>query len=251
MNSVNASMGYALFMLKSSHHPRLIPSIVHLPEQNPVAHDEPMEDANATPLTLPSSLLDLIPLAFSFMEDLHNCLADTLNSLLATKLSQTLQVNASQNPEPNFEVGNKVLLSTENRRYEYTQKKEGHVAKFMPHFNGPYTITKAFPQSSIYTLHLPALSHAFPSFHASLLKKYNKNDLELFLNRELSKPGPIVTPDGQDKYFIKKILDERKCGRGHQYLVHWLDYGPESDLWLPCLELLKTEALETWDVHKR
>jgi hypothetical protein len=32
---------------------------------------------------------------------------------------------------------------------------------------------------------------------------------------------------------IDKIIDQRTRGRGKQFLVRWLGYGPEADLWLP------------------
>jgi len=153
MNSVNASTGYASFMLKSGHQPHLIPPIICAPTQILVANNKLTEMTGST--HPPPPILNLSPPALSFMEELQNCLDDASDSLLAAKLSQALQVNTSQNPDPNFKVGDKVLLSTENRRCEYTQKKEGCVAKFMPHFARPYTITRAFPESSMYTLHLP------------------------------------------------------------------------------------------------
>jgi len=133
--------------------------------------------------------LDYTLAALSFMEDLQICLADTSDSLLAAKISQVIHANASCGPELVFKVGKKVLLSTEHQRREYTLKKKGRVAKFMPWYDGPYTIVKAFPKSLIYTLHLPASSHAFPSFHVALLRKYNENDLDLFPEHELMKPG--------------------------------------------------------------
>jgi len=268
MNSVNVSMGYAPFMLKSGHHPHLIPLLIQVettamdsPASNSVplpagfsqGMPEPTEASVSTPVPLPgissdrTDELEYMPAALSFMEDLRLCLADASDSLFATKLSQALHTNTSCGPDLDFKVGNKVLLSTENRRREYTQKKEGRVAKFMPCYDGPYTIVKAFSKSSMYTLHLPASSHVFPFFHVSLLKKFNVNDLDLFSEHELAKPGPIVTADGQDEYFIEKILDEWKCGCGRQYLIHWLGYGPESDLWLPRSELLETEALKLWE----
>ena len=119
----------------------------------------------------------------------------------------------------------------------------------MPCYNGPYTITKAFPEALMYTLHMPASSHAFPSFHVMLLKRFNENDPDLFLQHELAKPGPIVTADGQDEYFIEKILDGWKHGHGCQYLICWLGYGPKGDFWLSWSEFLETEALELWDEH--
>jgi len=142
------------------------------------------------------------------MEELQVCLADASDSLLTTKLSQALHANTSCGPDPEFKVGEKVLLSTKHQRREYTQKKKGCVAKFMPRYDGPYTIVKVFPESLMYTLHLPASSHVFPSFHVSLLKKFNENDPNLFPKRKLAKPRPIVTADGQNEYFIKKILDK-------------------------------------------
>ena len=270
MNSVNASTGYAPFMLKSGHHPRLIPPLIQVettamdsPASNSVplptgfsqGMPEPAEASVSTPVPLPgiasdrTDELEYMPAALSFIEDLRLCLADTSDSLFAAKLSQALHANTSHGPDPDFKVGNKVLLSTENRRCEYTQKKEGHVAKFMPRYDRLYTIVKAFPESSMYTLHLLASSHVFPSFHVSLLKKFNINDPDLFPECELTKPRPIVTADGQDEYFIEKILDKWKRGHGRQYLIHWLGYSPEGDLWLPRSELLKTEALELWEEH--
>ena len=46
-------------------------------------------------------------------------------------------------------------------------------------------------------------------------------------------------------------MDERTRGRGKQYLVRWIGYGPESDLWLPRSELLGTQALENWSSSKK
>lgn len=256
MNSVNASTGHAPFMLKSGHQPCLIPPIIHGERDALEEINLDLSPGKTNVLTSPPPSIDSLygipnlqytPAALSFMEDLQSCLADAMDSLFAAKISQALKANTLHGPDLEFKVGNKVLLSTEHWRHEYTQKKEGWVAKFMPHFNGPYMIEKAFSESSMYTLHLPASSLAFSLFHVSLLKKYNKNNANLFPNHKLPKPGPIITVDGQDKYFIEKILDKQRHGHGHQYLVHWLGYGPEGDLWLPCSELLEMEALELWD----
>ncbi|KAF8239647.1 hypothetical protein L208DRAFT_1464471 [Tricholoma matsutake] len=45
---------------------------------------------------------------------------------------------------------------------------------------------------------------------------------------------------------IEKILDKHTHGHGHQYLVQWLGYRPEHDLWLPQSELIDTKALQNY-----
>ena len=53
-------------------------------------------------------------------------------------------------------------------------------------------------------------------------------------------------PDGEEEWLIDKIVDERTCGKGCQYLVQWHGYGPEEDQWLPGRELAETEVLDIW-----
>ncbi|GLB33345.1 hypothetical protein LshimejAT787_0102290 [Lyophyllum shimeji] len=116
----------------------------------------------------------------------------------------------------------------------------------MPRFDGPYEVTHVHPESSSYTLKLPDGVNVFPTFHASLLKRYEANDNDLFPSRMLSMPGPIVTEDGEEEFFIDKIVDERNRERGKQYLIRWRGYGPEHDLWRPGREMEDTEALDVW-----
>jgi hypothetical protein len=49
------------------------------------------------------------------------------------------------------------------------EKENGRVAKFMPYFDGPYTIIDTHPETSNYTLDLPNSPNIFPTFHASQL----------------------------------------------------------------------------------
>lgn len=52
--------------------------------------------------------------------------------------------------------------------------------------------------------------------------------------------------DGQQEFFVEKIMDARKRGQGMQYLVHWLSYGQEEDEWLVGSELVDNAALDEW-----
>jgi hypothetical protein len=83
-------------------------------------------------------------------------------------------------------------------------------------------------------------------FHSSLLRPCIENDNELFPSRALERPGPIVTEDGEAEYYINQIIDERTHSHGKQFLVQWLGYGAESDLWLPRRELADTDAYAKW-----
>ena len=52
--------------------------------------------------------------------------------------------------------------------------------------------------------------------------------------------------DSEIEYFIDRIIDQWTQGHGKQYLVCWLGYGPESDLWLPQHKLVDMEAYTKW-----
>jgi hypothetical protein len=127
------------------------------------------------------------------------------------------------------------------------QSKDKRVAKLMPHFDGLYRITQAFPDNSTYHLQLPPTSKAHPNFHASQLQPFLANNDESYPGRMRAMPGPIVTSEGNTEYFIDKLLDCCPRGRGKQYLVQWVGYGPEHNMWLPRSELLETEALEIFE----
>ena len=127
------------------------------------------------------------------------------------------------------------------------QAKDGRVAKFMPRFDGPFEITNAYPDSSTYRLLLPSSLILCPTFHVSQFRRHCANNDTLFPAQTFTAPGPIITSDGSTEYFLEKILDKRVQGHGHQYLVRWLGYRPEHDLWLPQSELINTKALQTYE----
>ena len=84
--------------------------------------------------------------------------------------------------------------------------------KFMPWNDGPYTVVKAFPEKSEYTLRLPNNHKTFPGFHSSLLKWFMPNDPTLFPDCEFTWPGAVVMEDRTEENMIDKIVDARCCG---------------------------------------
>ena len=58
---------------------------------------------------------------------------------------------------------------------------------------------------------------------------------------------PIVTEDGTEEWYINKIVNACRQGRGVQYLVHYEGYGKKHDKWCPGSEMADTDALNWWE----
>jgi len=168
------------------------------------------------------------------------------DNLLKAKLSQAIHVNKNHTINFPFMVGLQVRLSTLHRRKEYKAKGEKHVAKFMPRYDGPYTITEVNEQHSTVTLDLPNSPNIYPTFHTSQVILYIESDTDKFPSRHFEEPELIITEDGEEEQFIDKILDACRHGQCYQYLVCWHGFGHEHDEWLPGSELEDCEALNIW-----
>lgn len=225
MNTVNRSTGFSGFQLKTGLSPRLMPPLINEPEL--------MESIEAVD-------------AARLVQQLEDNVAQAQDSLLMAKVAQAEQFNNNHGPALVFDVGDMVMLSTFNHRRDYKKKGEKRVAKFMPRFDGPYAVIEAHPQFSTYELELPNSPNIFPVFHTDELTPFIPNNASLFPGRELERPAPIQTEDGEE-YGIHEIIDERRRGRGTQYLVRWRGYGPEEDRWIASKELDDCEALNRWN----
>ncbi|KAJ3567661.1 hypothetical protein NP233_g6221 [Leucocoprinus birnbaumii] len=207
MNSVNASTGLLGFQLKSGHSPKVLPPSASLPASLEMfAGDH----------------------AHSVVQDVKNHCTEAQDNLLAAKIVQAHYANEHCSIDPSFAVG------------------LGCVAKFMPHFDGPFEVIKAHPEMLSYTLQLPACSRIHPTFHVSQLKHFSPNNPLLFPDRVNEEPGLILTDDGNWEHVVDRILDERKrCGKS-QYLVWWKGFGPDHDEWLGAEDLKDNKALDQW-----
>ena len=154
--------------------------------------------------------------------------------------------NWDRSPEDSFKIEDHMTLSTLHHWQEFTTGDPSCVAKFIPRFDGPYKIINSTPEFSAYTLDLLNSPNIFPTFHALQLKCFTENDASLFPSCKHISPGPIMMSDGMEEYVIDRIIDKWRRGRGHQYLIHWVGYGPKEDQWLPWHELNDCEALDTW-----
>ncbi|KAF7759859.1 hypothetical protein Agabi119p4_11554 [Agaricus bisporus var. burnettii] len=225
MNSVNSSTGLSGFQLKSGHSPRLIPPLAPLPRK------APKETKDAQQL----------------IKEIQTNEQEAKDNLLAAKIYQAHYANAHRAPEPVIKEGDRVLLDTANLRREHLGKGQGRVAKLMPRWDGPYSVIKAHPDSSSYTLNLTGISNIHPTFHVSRLKPFRENDNTVFPSRGFAEPGPICTDEGTWEHTVEKVIDERARGRGKQYLVRWVGFGPEHDEWIAGSRLMNNEALDHWE----
>jgi hypothetical protein len=193
MNTVNKSTGYTPFQLRFGKSPRiLLPLNIDTTNHGATTEHPP-------PHALAHQLLNA-------MQPLE---LDAMDNLLTAKVEQAHQANKRRDTDFPYQVSERILLSTKNRRQEYKSKDTRRAMKFMPRFDGPYKIVQTNPTHSTVTVNLLNAPHLFPVFHTSEIRPFKENDNDLFSERALHPPEP-VTIDGELEYFIDKIVDERK-----------------------------------------
>jgi hypothetical protein len=146
----------------------------------------------------------------SIISQIKSDVAKAQDALAGTKIMQAFFVEKTWGKEDKYLVGDHVMLATLHKHHEYKASDNSRIAKFSPCWDGPFTVTNAFPETSSYTLHLPNSPNVYPMFHASLLKWFNDNNASLFPSCEKERPGPVMTNDSLEEYHIGKIINERK-----------------------------------------
>jgi hypothetical protein len=227
MNTINRSTGYSPFQLRFRKSPHVLPPLI-----------DPPPDRDQDDLSVLERIEAMLPIEL-----------DARDNLLTSKIRQADQANKRRRDIFPFKAGERVVLSTANRRRDYKSKDSTCAAKFMPRFDGPYKILKTNMRHSTVTLDLPQDSHAFPIFHTSEILPFLENDDTLFPGRALTPPDPVVI-DGEHEYFVDKIIDERRRGKKTQYRVRWQGEGPEGDKWLDANEVEDCKALDAWLARK-
>jgi hypothetical protein len=129
--------------------------------------------------------------------------------------------------EPEFKIGDKVLLSTVNFN------NLGGNKKLKPSFVGPFTIIKLHGKNAVEVILSEELSRKHPVFPVSLVKPYEQRTEEVVE----SQPLPILETPEKEKFKVHKILKEKKeriNGKDTRlYLVRWKNQSADKDEWLP------------------
>ncbi|KIM75262.1 hypothetical protein PILCRDRAFT_79234 [Piloderma croceum F 1598] len=95
MNTVNASTDFSGFQLHFGRSPHIIPPMV--------------------PSNLPTDMADPAELAHAIIINLESDVAAACDNLLHAKIQQAHHASSSRSPEPNYSIGDFVMLSTFNR----------------------------------------------------------------------------------------------------------------------------------------
>jgi len=133
MNTLNKSTGFMPFQLHFSQSLRIIPPLVPIKQSATIADIE----------------------AWHVNQCLETDVLKAQDNLLKAKISQSDQANKHQTVKFPFAIGSQVCLSTLHQCKEYKAKGAKHVAKFMPQYDGPYTIIDVDENHSTMTLDLP------------------------------------------------------------------------------------------------
>jgi hypothetical protein len=139
-----------------------------------------------------------------------------------------------------FSVGEEVLLSSKHLSLRRVGDKSS-TPKLLPKWVGPFEIQKVIGKGA-YKLVLPDTMKVHPVFHVSLLKAFHSDG-------RVQPPDPLII-DGEEEFFVERILDHRFVKRGRkvcpEYLVKWRGYGTEHNSWEPASGLSDTVAYEAY-----
>jgi len=121
-----------------------------------------------------------------------------------------------------YRVGDLVLLSTKNLKYQMTGR---HTEKFTKYFVGPYKV-KAIISSNVIELELPSMVRIHPVVNVSRVRRY-KSQVE---EQKKEAPQPVVI-EGEEEWEVKKIINKRKIQGRDKYLVQWKGCMVKEDTW--------------------
>ena len=130
-------------------------------------------------------------------------LAEAHNMIIESRVFQTHSANKSRREEPKISAGDLVYLSTKNLNLP-----KGRAHKLCPKFIGPFKIAQTQPETSNYTLKLPAalqMQGIIPTFHVSLIQPYHASNDALFPNRLYLDPYNFGAPKDQEWFVVTRI----------------------------------------------
>ena len=213
-NSVHAATGVTPFVMNTGQHPREFADLL-MPDKTPTRVQNVA--------TFVSQMSDMTMAAREAIK--------TANEAYAKYADEKRR-------EKEFEVGDKVLLST--KFFKPPADKERR-RKLAPKYAGPFEVTRVISPVA-YELKLPQGTNVHNVFHASLLREYHEDTTG---TRKAPAP-PAVLVDGELEYVVHKILDHRRRRNKLEFLVHWKNYNMDESTWEPERNVAGSEAHEVY-----
>ena len=167
------------------------------------------------------------PAVENYVEFLHNEIGAARDCLLKSQ-AYNADHTAKKFANVKFEVGDLVLLSTENLNLQLPSKK------FQPRYIGPLKILQIRGENTVVIEVPPRLRRLDPLQNVQYLRPYKTRPTELGPQR-VELPPELV--EGVQEFEVEDILAHRIVGKRVEYLTRFKSYGPEEDLWLPAKNL--------------
>jgi hypothetical protein len=166
------------------------------------------------------------------MHALHAMLKEELE-FVRTRMSRYYDEKRLEGPR--LRRGDMVYLISRNLRTKRPSKKLDFKKI------GPFKVSEQISTSN-YRLALPGTMKLRTNvFHISLLEPAPKS---------AQIDNNIEAEDEEEEWDVEEVLDSRTTDKGQmEYLIKWLDYGPEDNSWEPVKNLHCPEKLE--EFHRR
>ena len=137
-----------------------------------------------------------------------------------------------------YNVGDKVLL--QGLRWQAEAQRS---AKLQLPWLGPFEIKQLLSNDNI-ELALPPTLPVHPIFHTSKIQPYVDPGLHFPKRKVPPKPESEIDTEGDEVLEINRILDTRMFRGKRQWLVRWVGYGPDDDLWTNDTDIKGRKAIE-------